>query len=139
MITIPQILLVLLVLGLFGATFYVCFRSTKGPLSILRLKAQLLLLKKKFENQSPIDPEEERSIMEDLQNKTKTSCSGEAISANKDLRALFFVNCQSVNGMITSPAPTNKSSWLKYGALMNDFNEQYFIGRAKGNVSLNKR
>jgi|GEM_PF-2628251 len=132
MITIPQILLGLLILGLFAAAFYVCFRSTKGPLSILNLKAQLLLLKGKFENQSPVDPEKERSIMEGLQNTAKTSCSGEVISANKDLRTLFFVNCQFINGMITTAVPSNKTSWLKYGALMNDFNEQYFIGRMKG-------
>lgn len=131
MITMSQILLGLLLLGLFTDTFYVCFRSTKGPLSILILKAQLLLLKRKFENQSPIDPEEERSIMEGLQNKTKTSCSVEAISSNKDLKELLSVICQFVNGMITSAGPINKSSWLRYGALMNDFNEQYFIGRTK--------
>jgi hypothetical protein len=134
MITIPEILLGLLVLGLFTAMFYVCFRSTKGPLSILNLKTQLLLLRKKFENQSAIDPEEERSIMESLQNKTKTSCSGEVISHNKELKELFSVNCQFINGMITSAEPISKSSWLRYGALMNDFNEQYFIGRKKGEL-----
>ncbi len=134
MITIPQILLGLLVLGLFAAMFYVSFRSTKGPLSILNLKAQLLLLKRKFDNQSAVDPEEERSIMERLQNKTKTSCSGEVISSNKDLKELFSVTCRFVNGMIASAGPVNKSSWLKYGALMNDFNEQYYIGRIRGEL-----
>ncbi|HEV7333217.1 MAG TPA: hypothetical protein VGN63_19435 [Flavisolibacter sp.] len=133
MITIPQILLALLVLGLFTAAFYVCFRSTKGPLSIFNLKAKLQVLKRKFENQSAVDPEEERSIMERLQNKTKTSCSREVISSNKDLKELFSVTCQFVNGTITSAGPINKSSWLRYGALMNDFNEHYFIGRMKGN------
>ena len=133
MITIPQILLCLLILGFFTATFYVCFRSTKGPLSIFNLKAQLLLLKRKFENQSPVDPEEERGIMERLLNKTKTSCSGEVISGNKDLKELFSVTCQFVNGMITSAGPMNKTLRLRFGALMNDFNEQYFIGERKRN------
>ena len=130
MISLPEGLLVLLLVGLFSATFYACFGSTKGPVSILNLKAQLLLVKRKFENQSVIDPEEERSVMERLQNKTKTSCSREAISSNNDLRALFFVNCESVNGMRTSSVPTNKTGWLRYGALMNDFNEQYFTRTA---------
>ena len=134
MIAISQILLGLLLLGLFTAMFYACFSSTKGPLSILNLKGQLLLLKAKFESQLSIDPDKERRIMEDLQNKAKTSCSGEVISANKELRALFLVTCQCVNGMITSSAPSSKTSWLRYGALMNDFNEQYFIGKKNGEL-----
>jgi hypothetical protein len=126
MITTTQILL-----GLFTVTFYVSFRSTKGPLNIFNLKAQLLFLKSKFENQSPVDPEEGRGIMEGLQNKTKTSCNREVTSSSKDLKELFSVPCQFVDGMITSAGPINKSSWLRYGALMNDFNDQYFIGRTK--------
>jgi len=132
LITIPLILLGFLILCLFTATFYVSFRSTKGLLSILSLKAQLLLLKQKFENYSAVDPEEERRVMESLQNKTKTSCSGEVISSNRDLKELFSVTCQFVDGMIASAGPINKSSWLRYGALMNDFNEQYFIERTNG-------
>lgn len=119
-------------LGLFTATFYVSFRSTKGPSSILSLKAQLLLLKQKFESRSAVDPEEERSIMERLQNVTKTSCNEEAISSNGDLKELFSVTCQAVNEVIASAGLTNKTSWVRYGALMNDFNEQYFIGRKEG-------
>lgn len=130
MITISQILLGLLLLGLFAYTFYVCFHSTKGPLSIVNLKAQLLLLKRKFENASPMDPDEERSVMERLQNTAKTSCSGDVISGNKDLKELVSVICQFVNGMITSAGPGNKYAWLRYGALMNDFNELYFTARS---------
>ena len=126
MITIPQILLGLFVLGLFAITFYVSFRSTKGPLSIRDLITHLLLLKRKFENDSPVNPEEERSIMEGLQNKAKTSCSEEVISGNEDLRRLFFVNCESVNKKMMSATSIDKTSWLRYGALMTDFNEQYF-------------
>lgn len=63
MITIPQILLILLILGLFVAMFYACFNSTKGPLSIYNLMAHLSLLKIKFANHTPVDPQEERCVM----------------------------------------------------------------------------
>jgi hypothetical protein len=75
MITIPQILLILLVLGLFVAMFYACFSSTQGPLSISSFMAHLNLLKNKFENHTPIDPQKERSITEGLQNTIKATCN----------------------------------------------------------------
>lgn len=134
MITIPQLLPGLFLLLLFAVTFYTCFRSTKGPVSISNLMAHLLLLKTKFENESPLNPKDEREIMEVLQNKTKTSCSGDAISKNKDLRTLFIDNCRSVNAMIAIAPAKNKTSWLQFGALMNDFNEQYFTKKADRNV-----
>ena len=134
MITIPQIMLVLLVLGLFVAMFYACYNSTKGPSSISNLMARLNLLKSKFAAHTPVDPHEERSVMESLQNRLKSSCSQEVISGNEDLRALFAVNCQSVNRMMKISEPGSKMQWLKYGALMNDFNDQYFSGSTYGEL-----
>jgi hypothetical protein len=127
--TIPSILLILLVLGLFVAMFYACFHSTTGPSSITNLKAHLNLLKSKFANHTPVDPHEERCVMETFQNRIKTSCSQKVISGNEDLKALFAFNCQSINGMMKTAEPSNKTMWLKYGALMNDFNDQYFTGK----------
>jgi hypothetical protein len=132
MISILQIFLVLLVLGLFTATFYACFSFKKGPLSMSDLKARLLLLKARFADHSPVDPEEERRMMEGLQNKVKTTCSRETISANAGLRALFQVNCQSVNAIIATAKPIDKTQWVRYGALMNDFHDQYFPNRRDG-------
>ena len=126
--TIPQILLILLLIGLFIATFYACFRSTKGPLSVSNLMAHLNSLKIKFANHTPVDPEKERRVMERLQNSIKASCSQEVISGNEGLKALFFVSCQSINGMMETAIPGSKMQWLRYGALMNDFNDQYFKG-----------
>jgi hypothetical protein len=129
MMAIPSILLILLVLGLFITMFYACFNSTTGPSSITNLMAHLNLLKIKFANHRPIDPHEERYVMESLQNRIKTSCSQRVISGNEDLKALFSFNCQSINGMMKTGEPSNKMQWLKYGALMNDFNDQYFPGK----------
>jgi len=132
--TIPSVLLILFVLGLFIVMFYACFYSTTGPSSITNLMAHLTLLKVKFANHTPIDPHEERCVMENLQNRIKTSCSQKVISESEDLKALFFVNCQSINGMIKTAETSNKTQWLKYGALMNDFNNQYFPVRTNGEL-----
>jgi hypothetical protein len=129
MITIPQILLLLLVFGLFAATFWACFVSTEGPLRIASLLARLRLLKVKYETDTPVDPQEERRVMEELQNDIKASYSKEVISENKELRALFLFNCGFINGKIRTPGTDNKTGWLQYGALMNDFNDRYFALR----------
>jgi hypothetical protein len=134
MMAIPQILLILLVLGLFITMFYACFNSAKGPSSITNLKAHLNLLKIKFANHTPVDPHEERCVMESLQNRIKTSCNQNLISENEDLKALFSFNCQFINGMMKTAEPSNKTQWLKYGALMNDFNDQYFPERTNGEL-----
>ena len=134
MITIPQIFLLLLVFGLFAATFWACFVSTEGPLRIASLLARLNLLKRKYETDTPVDPQEERRVMEELQNDIKASYSKEVISENKELRALFLFNCGFINGKIRTPGTDNKTGWLQYGALMNDFNDRYFAGRGNGDL-----
>jgi len=134
MITIPQILLIVLVLGLFIAMFYACFYSTNGPSSITNLKAHLDLLKSRFANQTPIDPQRERIVMEELQNKLKATCSQKVISDNEVLKTLFSFNCKFINGMLTTAGPINKTQWIKYAALMNDFNDQYFSGQTNGKL-----
>jgi hypothetical protein len=132
MVTISSILLFLLVLGLFIAMFYTCYHSTTAPSSITNLTAHLALLKMKFANHTPVDPQEERCVMESLQNRIKTACSQKVISGNEDIKALFAFNCQSINGIIKTAEPGNKTQWLQYGALMNDFNDQYFAGMTTG-------
>ena len=133
MTTIFQTLLIIAMIGLFTVMFQASFRFNKGPLSMNNLIKHLQLLKVKFANHSPIDPDGERRIMEVLLNKIKTSCSREVITRNADLKELFLTNCQSVNGMKNLALVTTKTSWLKYSALMNDFNQLYFsvspIGR----------
>jgi len=134
MMTIPQMLLILLVLGLFIAMFYACFYSTKGPSSFTDLMAHLKRLKIKFANDTSVDPQTERMVMEGLQNKIKTSCSQNVISENEGLKALFSFNCQFINGMMKTAEPSNKMQWLKYGALMDDFNDRYFSKRTNAEL-----
>jgi hypothetical protein len=134
MITIPQIFLLLLVFGLFMATFWACFFSTEGQSRIASLLARLNLLKIKYESHTPVDPQEERRVMEELQNDIKASCSKKVISENEELRALFLFNCGFINAKIKTPGADNKTGWLQYGALMNDFNDRYFAGRGNGDL-----
>jgi hypothetical protein len=125
-ITLPQLLLIAVVASLLVLLVLTCIKSTKGPLSTAALKHHLLLLQSRFVSSALIDPEMERQEMERLQNKIKTSSDQSTISADKDLKQLFASNIHHIHLAMNDLNVVNKSSWIKFKAVMFDFNSFYF-------------
>lgn len=106
--------------------FFACFRSTKGAVSTAALLLQLQQLHAKFMSAERIDPEIERKEMEIIQNKIKTASDAAVISGNPDLKKMFGLNCQSIASVLNTEGLTDRTAWLKFNALMIDFNFLYF-------------
>lgn len=119
-------MLIIIVTSLLMITASICSKFTKGPLSTVALLQRMRLLQAKFIAGKEIDPETEREEMEILQNKIKTSSSMQTISGNSDLKQLFARNCASIQSVLKQPVLDNKTSWIKFNALMADFNTSYF-------------
>lgn len=126
LITLPQILLIVVLAGLLVLLVSTCIKFTKGPLSTSALKKHLLQLQSKFVASALINPEWERQEMEKLQNKIKTSSDQLTISGDKDLQQLFANNCKYIQSTMTDVNLVNRSSWIKFKALMFGFNKFYF-------------
>ena len=126
LITFPQVLLIVVLLGLLVLLVRTCIKFTKGPLSTTALKQQLLQLQSKFVSSALINPEVERKEMEILQNKIKTSSDQLAISGDKDLQELFASNRKYIQSIIGDVNLTNRSSWIKFKELMFGFGDFYF-------------
>jgi hypothetical protein len=126
LITVPQLLLVAVLLSLLVLMVITCIKFTKGPLSTTALKRHLLLLQSKFITSVPINPELERQEMEKLQNKIKTSSDQLTISEDKDLKQLFAINCEHIHSAMKDVNVVNKSSWIKLNAVMCGFSKFYF-------------
>lgn len=126
LITFPQILLIVVLLGLLVLLVRTCIKFTKGPLSTTALKQQLLQLQSKFVSSALINPEVERKEMEILQNKIKTSSDQLTISGDKDLQELFASNRKYIQSIMGDMNLTNRSSWIKFKELMFGFGDFYF-------------
>ena len=126
LITFPQILLIVVLLGLLVLLVRTCIKFTKGPLSTTALKQQLLQLQSKFVSSALINPEVERKEMEILQNKIKTSSDQLTISGDKDLQELFASNRKYIQSIMGDVNLTNRSSWIKFKELMFGFGDFYF-------------
>jgi len=126
LITVPQLMLIAVLVSLLVLMVLTCIKFTKGPLSTAALKQHLLLLQSKFITSVPINPELERLEIETLQNKIKTSSDQLTISGDKDLKQLFDSNCKHVHSAMTDVNVVNKSSWIKLNAVMCGFSEFYF-------------
>ena len=83
-------------------------------------------LQSKFVSVAPIKLEWERQEMEKLQNKIKTSSDQLTISSDNDLKQLFASNCNDIHLAMNDVKVVNKSSWIKFNAVMCGFNEFYF-------------
>ena len=126
LITFPQVLLIVVLLGLLVLLVRTCVKFTKGPLSTTALKQQLLQLQSKFVSSALINPEVERKEMEILQNKIKTSSDQLTISGDKDLQELFASNRKYIQSIMGDVNLTNRSSWIKFKELMFGFGDFYF-------------
>ena len=126
LITFPQVLLIVVLLGLLVLLVRTCIKFTKGPLSTTALKQQLLQLQSKFVSSALINPEVERKEMEILQNKIKTSSDQLTISGDKDLQELFASNRKYIQSIMGDVNLTNRSSWIKFKELMFGFGDFYF-------------
>src|SRR5947209_3162735 len=126
LIALPQLLLIAVVASLLVLMISACIKFTKGPLSTAALKQHLLLLQSKFISSAPINPEWERQEMEKLQNKIKTSNDQLTISSDKDLEELFASNCTHTHSAMTDVNVVNKTSWIKFKAVLCGFSEFYF-------------
>lgn len=119
----------LLIVGLavlFVLLVITCIKFTKGPVNTAALKKQLRSLQLKFVTAAPINPELERSEMEILQNKIKTSSNRLIISGDDDLKLLFNSNCKYIQSEMSNTNLVNRSSWIKFRDLMFGFDKLYF-------------
>jgi hypothetical protein len=125
-LTIPQIMLIGLVILLLALMKSACTKFTKGPVSTTALLQQLQRLQAKFALGKLINPEMEREEMERLQNKISTSSEPGIISGNADLKRLLYSNCKSIQAVLSQSILENRTSWIKMNAMMVDFNTHYF-------------
>jgi hypothetical protein len=125
-ITLPQLLLIVVVAGLFVLLITTCLKSTKGPINTDALKRQLRSLQLKFVTAALINPELERKEMEILQNRIKTSSNPLVISGDDDLKLLFGSNCKYIQSAMMDVNLENRSSWVRFKELMFSFDYQYF-------------
>src|SRR5215217_2975594 len=88
-VTVPQVLLLLIVVYLFIVLFRISLSSNRGQASIDSMKTHLKGLRQRFISHSPIDPEEERRVLEELQNRIKVTNTPEEIMKDAELRYLF--------------------------------------------------
>jgi hypothetical protein len=136
MFTLPEILLVTVVAGLFIIVLYVCTKSTKETLSITALKNYLNDLQIKFKNPLTINAETERGALERLLNNVKTSCDEKLISSNIDLKGIFDKTCKQIKSITESKEVGTRSSWQKLKDLTSSFNEFYFLKINKAGIAI---
>lgn len=125
-VNFPQMLLIVALAGLLVLLITTCIKFTKGPVNTDALKKQLRSLQLKFVNAAHINPELERTEMEILQNKIKTSSNPLIISGDNDLKLLFGSNCKYIQSAMMDVNLVNRSSWIKFKELMFSFDDFYF-------------
>jgi len=128
LVTPLDIFFILIMIGLFTATFVASFTSTKAPLALVGLKDHLLSLASRLQQFRGIDTEIERSKMESLINQVKTSCDEITISNDLKLRSAltaaytqFCVATDNIND-------DAKTGWIKLKAASFGFGQPYFTG-----------
>jgi hypothetical protein len=123
---LPQIKLLVVVVGLLVWMVQTSVKSTKGSLNTAALKKQLMQLQSKFLRSEAINPDRERAQMEMLQNKIKTTSEQLTISDDNDLKQLFDTNCNYIIAAMNNAGLEERSSWIKLKELMLDFDALYF-------------
>lgn len=123
---LPQIILLVVVVGLLVWMVQTSVKSTKGSLNTAALKKQLMQLQSKFLRSETINPDRERAQMEMLQNKIKTTSEQLTISDDNDLKQLFDTNCNYIIAAMNNAGLEERSSWIKLKELMLDFDALYF-------------
>ncbi|MCU7552931.1 hypothetical protein OCK74_27705 [Chitinophagaceae bacterium LB-8] len=136
MLSLPELLLLTVVSGLFIIVLYVCTKSTKGALSITALKNYLNDLQIKFKSPLTINAETERSALEILLNDVKTSCDRKVISSNIDLEGMFDKTCKQIKSITESKEVGTRSSWQKLKDLSSGFNEFYFLNINRTGIAI---
>jgi hypothetical protein len=122
----PDLLLIIVVLGLIIMMVAVCIKSTGGSSSITALKNYLNALQSKFTGLSAIDAEAERAELERLLINVKSNCDKEVISGNAELKTMFGNTCRQVKSVTDSKEAGNRSSWQKLKDVTTGFDEFYF-------------
>jgi hypothetical protein len=125
-ITLPQVLLLVVVIGLLVYTVLACMKFTRRSLTVTALRNQLLLLQGKFVHPFAMDPDVEREQMEILHNNLKTSSDATQITANSDLKQLIQSTCLSIKSILNKSDLVNKTGWIKFNRVMSDFDDLYF-------------
>jgi hypothetical protein len=125
MISFLEMLLLVVVSGLFVVTAIVSFAFTKGAVSLTILKNYLAALQPRLRRPATIDPKAEQESLEVLLNHLKTTCDPAVISANKDLRILVGTTYTKIKECSEQQAG-DRSSWIQLREVTGDFNEFYF-------------
>jgi hypothetical protein len=126
LMALPQIIMLVVVVGLLVWMVQTSVKSTKGSLNTAALKKQLMQLQSKFLRSEAINPDRERAQMEMLQNKIKTTSEQLTISDDNDLKQLFDTNCNYIIAAMNNAGLEERSSWIKLKELMLDFDALYF-------------
>jgi hypothetical protein len=124
---LPQLILLAFVLGLFVLLFDCCFMDRKGAESIRIFKAYLRQLHKKLSGNAPVDPDQERLLLEVLQNRIKVTNFAGKISGNPGLRYLYVKTYNLVAECELRNASENHVGWLRLNELMKGFYDMYFM------------
>lgn len=124
-----EIVLIVVVIGLFVLMIFTSLASNNGKLSMNSLKSHLLGLQPRLQSPYTMDPEWERENMERLLNKVKANCEEHVISSNFELKELFDQTCTKMN-TIDEKQANNRSSWLQLKGVTNSFQALYYPGIA---------
>lgn len=121
-----ELLLVIVVLGLFIMTVAVCTKFTKSSSSITALKMHLNALHSRFQEPAPMDAQIERGKLEILLNAVKSNSDQKVISGNIDLKAMLDRVCKQIQFIIERKEPGSRSSWQQFKDVTFGFYEVYF-------------
>jgi hypothetical protein len=125
-IPVPEIVMLLLLIYLFYILFGCCMIDRNGSEASNALKEHLWQMQQKLSGSDNIDPEQERSELDRLQNRMKVWNPGEAISKDPSLRYLFVKNYNLATEWPLTHETTNRTGWAKLHAVMKDFYDAYF-------------
>jgi hypothetical protein len=126
LITTPELLLLLVVIALAVTAVSASMKSNKGTSSTRDLKNYLLGLQLRFRNPLAIDAEKERTALELLLNRLKTSSPQKTISEDEDLKELFGSTCSRIKEITNSREEGARTSWRKLKNVVFDFQEFYY-------------
>ena len=133
-VTLPQLLLLLLVLYLFVQLFRSAVANRREQETVEQLLQRLQLLERKLEHRRAVDPGRERKELEPLLNRVKVFHSRAQLSDDRQLRFHVTRSYNLISERSLHAPPKEHIPWSQLDALMQDFYGTYFSTlRAPGN------
>lgn len=126
MISTPELLLLVVVIGLVVMAVTAAMKYTKGNSSLVELQYYLKALQLRLTTPSTMDAEKERVEIDALLNRLKTTLPQKTITENEELKSLFGTTSQQIKIITDSKETGLRTSWQKLKNVVYDFDEFYY-------------